>query len=289
MTQQPEMLENPNAASKTPDKLQSAKGFIFDMDGVLYVGQRTLPGVQDLFNTLKMREIPFLLATNNSMATPASYVERMAGMGVDVEESRIQTSATATRDYLMHADDVSPVAVILPIGMPALAEQLQMGSQFRILPEEGDPKEADLVVAGLDLTFTYDKMRRATTAIANGARFVATNADDRLPNEDGYQPGAGAITASISKATRVEPTVIGKPEPLMMTTGVEDLGLTPDEVIMVGDRLDTDIAAAKAAGLGTALVLTGVSTRDDLASSDVLPDYVVSDLPALLQALVGHG
>src|SRR5699024_432874 len=126
-------------------------------------------------------------------------------------------------------------------------------------------------------------------AIAHGARFVATNPDDRLPVENGYQPGAGSILAGIERSTRVAPIVVGKPEPLMMQTGVERLGYEPHEVMMVGDRLDTDIAAARGAGLMTALVMTGVTTRADLATADILPDYVFADLPALHQGLTGHG
>jgi 4-nitrophenyl phosphatase len=271
------------------DRLQSAKGFIFDMDGVLYRGKMALPGVEDLFNTLTLREIPFLLATNNSMATPATYVQRMASMGVTVEEADIQTSATATRDFLVDNEETPDDAVILTVGMPALGEQLSMRTSFRILGDDEPASEANVVVAGLDLTFTYDKMKRACEAIEHGARFVATNADDRLPTETGYQPGAGAVVAGIERATHVSPIVVGKPEPLMMIKGVDRLGCKPGEAVMVGDRLDTDIAAAYRAGLMTALVLTGVAARGDLAHAEVLPDYVFADLPALLQGIVGHG
>lgn len=259
------------------------------MDGVLYRGKMPLPGVEDLFNALTLRELPYLLATNNSMATPAAYVERMATMGVAVTEDDIQTSATATRDFLMGDDQTPEDAVILAVGMPALGEQLTSGTGFRLL-EDGEPAtRANIVVVGLDLTFSYEKMRRATEAIENGARFIATNADDRLPTEHSYQPGAGAIVASIERATHTTPIVVGKPEPLMMLKGVERLNCEPGEAVMVGDRLDTDIAAAYRAGLMTALVLTGVSTREHLLRADVLPDYVFADLPALLQGLVGHG
>lgn len=284
--EQQEAAQGLTAAENT-DRLQSAKGFIFDMDGVLYRGQQTLPGVVDLFNALTLRGIPYLLATNNSMATPATYVARMESMGVTVTEDDIQTSATATRDFLM--DELKEDAVILPVGMPALGEQLAHGTSFRILSDDKPASEADAVVVGLDLTFTYDKLRRATEAIANGARFYGTNADDRLPHETGYQPGAGSIVASIATATGVQPVVVGKPEPLMMIKGVERLGCEPAEAVMVGDRLDTDIYGAQRAGLMTALVLTGVTTREDLVNTTILPDYVFADLPALLQGFIGHG
>ena len=266
--------------------LQRAKGYIFDMDGVLYRGKQPLPGVADLFNALTIRGIPFLLATNNSMATQATYVERMAAMGVTIGAEHIQTSATVTRDYLR--DELPPNAVILPVGMPALSETLFTGTGFR--PAFDEPgAHVDAVVVGLDLTFTYDKLHRASDAVRAGARYVATNADNTLPHETGMQPGAGSIVAAISAAAGATPVVVGKPQTMMMLKGVEQLGLLPSETVMVGDRLDTDILSGHNAGLQTALVLTGVSQRSDLAGSEALPDYIFDDLPALTQAIVGHG
>jgi 4-nitrophenyl phosphatase len=266
--------------------LRNAKAFIFDMDGVLYRGKTPLPGVQDLFNALTVRGIRFLLATNNSMATPAAYVKRMAEMGVDVTEADVQTSATATRDFLL--GELRPDARILTIGMPALDEQIFSGTDFQ--PAASNVSDhVDAVVAGLDLEFTYEKLHRAMQAILDGARFVATNADATLPIEGGVQPGAGSIVAAIATASQTQPIVVGKPETLMMLKGIERLGVNAEEAVMVGDRLDTDILSGHRAGLRTALVLTGVSQRGDLASAEVLPDFVFTDLPALTQAIVGHG
>lgn len=293
MTETSDATTIPSAPPEDPgadhDKLRSAKGFIFDMDGVLYLGSKLLPGVNDLFNALRLREIPFLLATNNSTATPQSFVDRLAGMGVEVDVENIQTSATTTRDFIRDDDDIPKDATILVVGQPALAEILTDGTEFRILADDQPATDAQVVVGGLDMEFTYDKMRRAVEAIENGAAFIATNADDRLPHETGYQPGAGAVLAGIEKASRKSPVVVGKPQPLMMLKGVEHLGCQPGEAVMVGDRLDTDIAAAHDAGMVTTLVLTGVATRADLAVSDVLPDYVFADLPAMLQGFIGHG
>lgn len=266
--------------------LRDASAFIFDMDGVLYRGKTPLPGVQDLFNALTVRGIKFLLATNNSMATPAAYVKRMADMGVDVGEADVQTSATATRDYLL--GELEPDARILTVGMPALAEQIFSGTAFQPATDDGR-EHVDAVVAGLDLEFTYDKLHRAMQAILDGARFVATNADATLPIEGGVQPGAGSIVAAIATASQTQPVVVGKPETLMMIKGIEHLGVTAAETIMVGDRLDTDILSGHRAGLRTALVLTGVSQRNDLEKAEVLPDFIFNDLPAITQAIVGHG
>lgn len=280
-----ETVSDGAALSISHTALHDAKAFIFDMDGVLYRGKAPLPGVADLFNALTLRGVPFLLATNNSMATPASYVVRMAEMGVEVTEAQIQTSATATRDYLL--DAVDPASRILIVGMPALGEQIFTGTSFQ--PVTGDPEEhIDAVVVGLDLELTYAKLRRASDAVRDGAKYVATNADATLPHESGMQPGAGSVVAAISTASGKIPIVVGKPETLMMLKGIEQLGVRPEEAVMVGDRLDTDILSGHRAGLRTALVLTGVSQRHDLAHADVLPDFVFADLPALAQALIGH-
>jgi 4-nitrophenyl phosphatase len=275
--------ENDVVGASAPVAIRDAEAFIFDMDGVLYRGKQALPGVGELIAALEARGLPYLLATNNSTATPADYVRRMAGYGVTVDESHIQTSATATRDFLKR--ELPDRAKVLPIGAPALAEQLQMGTTFEITDDPDDNVAA--VVVGLDQAFTYERMARAMKAIRNGARYIATNADATLPVEDGVLPGAGTMVAAIATASGKQPTVIGKPETLMMTTAVAQLGTTASRTVMIGDRLDTDILAAARAGLTTALVLTGVTTRDDLAGSDIVPDYVFTDLPAITRELIG--
>lgn len=271
------------------DRLRSAKGFVFDMDGVIYLGSRLLPGVNDLFNSLQLRGIPFVLGTNNSTATQKDFVERLAALGVKVNADQIQTSTTVTREVLQADPTLADDATILCVGQQSIPSILQQGTSFRILPEDGNPADADVVVAGLDFDFTYRKMARAVEAIAHGARFIATNADDRLPHETGYQPGAGACIAGITVASRMEPLIIGKPEPLMMRKAAEHMGLDVADVVMVGDRLDTDILSAQRAGMMTALVLTGLTTRDMLTDAEILPDFVFADLPALIQAHTGHG
>jgi 4-nitrophenyl phosphatase len=281
-----ELQTEPGAGPVSPSSIADAKGFIFDMDGVLYRGRQALPGVADLFNALTLRGIPFLLATNNSMATQAAYVKRMAEMGVEVTEAQIQTSATVTRDFLK--EQLAPGSCVLYVGMPPLGQTLFTGSEFVSALDEPDRK-VDAVVVGLDLEFTYEKLRRASDAVREGATYVATNADATLPHETGMQPGAGSIVAAISTAAGKTPVVVGKPQTLMMTKGVEQLGVQPAEAVMVGDRLDTDVLSGHRAGLRTALVLTGVSQRADFATAEVLPDYVFADLPAITQALVGHG
>jgi 4-nitrophenyl phosphatase len=172
------------------------------------------------------------------------------------------------------------------IGMPALSEQLFAGSSFH--PVHAADQLPAAVVIGLDLGFTYDKLKIANEAIRGGARFIASNADTTLPTENGLVPGAGSIVAAVAAASGVLPVVIGKPETPMLEMAMARLGTPPAETVMIGDRLDTDILAGVRAGMPTVLVLSGVSTREDLATAEALPDVIVSDLPSLVQALAAE-
>jgi 4-nitrophenyl phosphatase len=263
-------------------RLRTAGGVVFDMDGVLYRGSTALAGVTDLLNALELRERPFILATNNSMSSPAEYVSKLAGMGVEVDADRILTAGTATRDYLVQ--ELPAGSKVYTVGMPALQEQIFEATTFQ--PVNFAEELPAAVVVGLDLHFTYDKLRTASTAIRAGARFVATNADATLPTEHGLVPGAGSIVAAVATASGQHPTIIGKPSARVLEQAAARLGIEPTQAVMVGDRLDTDILAGHRAGMLTVLVLTGVSTREEIAASAVLPDLVFTDLPAMLEALI---
>lgn len=267
-------------------RLRAAKAFIFDMDGVLYRGTDPLPGVSELLAAIQRRGAGYVLATNNSMASPEQYTERLGVMGIDVPASKIQTSGTATRDYLRaHLPEGAAVYVV---GMPGLKEQVHDIGGFAVAePAEGVANTA-AVVCGLDQTFTYDKLKAAFFAIRAGAVFIATNIDSSLPTETGFIPGAGTIVAAIRTATGVTPTVIGKPSPEVLIQAALDLGASPAESVMIGDRLDTDILAGNRARMLTAMVLTGVSSREEIAGSEATPDIVVSGLPALMALLDGE-
>lgn len=269
------------AAPAALDRLASAKAWIFDMDGVLYRGKAPLPGAIDLFATLQLRSIPFRLATNNSTMTPAQYVQKLANMDIDVPEEWIVTSGVATRNYLLNRFPKG--AAIYVVGEPALFEQL-----FRtddLIQANGTDRQATAVVAGLDRKFTYKKLSEAHEQILGGAAFIATNSDVTLPTEHGLEPGCGALIAAIQASTGKPPAYVGKPETLMFDTICRELGVLPSEVVSVGDRLDTDIVAGSRAGTLSLLVLTGVSTRDDIANAEVRPDLVFTDLNAVLSAI----
>jgi 4-nitrophenyl phosphatase len=282
-----EAIETVPAPSLSVDalrRLREAKAWILDMDGVLYRGAEVLPGVKELLDALTLRERPVMLATNNSMSTPEAYERKLAAMGLDIPASAVITSALATRDYLLRT--LPQGAGIYVIGMPALREQLFEGTPFH--PVQYGEEQPAAVVIGLDLEFTYAKLKAAHEAIQRGALFIATNADTTLPTEAGLVPGAGSIVAALAAATGQRPIVIGKPETPMLETAMTRMGAPPEETVMLGDRLDTDILAGERAGMLTVLVLTGVSTREDLSSAEALPDVVVSDLPSLVEAITAE-
>ena len=282
-----EAIETVPAPSLSVDalrRLREAKAWVLDMDGVLYRGAEVLPGVKELLDALTLRERPVMLATNNSMSTPEAYERKLAAMGLDIPASAVITSALATRDYLLRT--LPEGAGIYVIGMPALREQLFEGTPFH--PVQYGEEQPAAVVIGLDLEFTYAKLKAAHEAIQRGALFIATNADTTLPTEAGLVPGAGSIVAALAAATGQRPIVIGKPETPMLETAMTRMGAPPEETVMLGDRLDTDILAGERAGMLTVLVLTGVSTREDLSSAEALPDVVVSDLPSLVEAITAE-
>ena len=275
---------SPSLSGDALRRLREAKAWILDMDGVLYRGAEVLPGVKELLDALTLRERPVMLATNNSMSTPEAYEHKLKAMGLDIPASAVITSALATRDYLLQT--LPEGAGIYVIGMPALREQLFEGTPFH--PVQYGEEQPAAVVIGLDLEFTYAKLKAAHEAIQRGALFIATNADSTLPTEGGLVPGAGSIVAALAAASGRDPIVIGKPETPMLEMAMIRMGAQPEETVMLGDRLDTDILAGERAGMPTVLVLTGVSTREDLSSAEALPDVVVSDLPSLVEAITAE-
>jgi 4-nitrophenyl phosphatase len=262
-------------------RLNDAKAWIFDMDGVLYRGNAPLPGAIDLFASLQLRSIPFRLATNNSTLTPDQYVKKLEKMELDIPAEWIVTSGVATRDYLLtRFPKGSPIYVV---GEPALFEQLFLSDD--LVQANGTDLQAAAVVAGLDRKFTYDKLSEAHRQIQNGAAFIATNADVTLPTEHGLEPGCGSIIAAIQAASGATPAIVGKPETLMFDMICKKLDVLPSDVVSVGDRLDTDIVAGSRSGTLALLVLTGVSTRKEIASAEARPDLVFTDLNSVLAAI----
>jgi 4-nitrophenyl phosphatase len=273
----------PFSAGDSPsiERLNSAKAWIFDMDGVLYRGNAPLPGTIDLFATLQLRNIPFRLATNNSTLTPGQYVRKLETMDLEVPAEWIVTSGVATREYLLTRFPKG--SSIYVVGEPALFEQLFLTDD--LVQANGTNLQAAAVVAGLDRKFTYDKLSEAHNQIQHGAAFIATNSDVTLPTEHGLEPGCGSIIAAIAASTGVTPAIVGKPETLLFDMISRQLDVRPSDIVSVGDRLDTDIVAGSRAGTLALLVLTGVSTRADIAGAEARPDLVFTDLNAVLAAI----
>jgi 4-nitrophenyl phosphatase len=260
---------------------------IFDLDGVVYLGDTPIAGAVDSLNTLSRAGHPLYFLTNNSTRSRQDYVDKLGGMGIATSAGSVMTSAYATGLYLQSVGaQGKSVYVIGEAGLRAEMEQ----AGLRVI-DDRDPAPADYVVAGLDRALTYAKLRRAHDEITlNGATFVATNRDATYPMESGEIPGGGAIVVPIEYSTGTAAVTIGKPEPITWLRILELAGAAPAGALMVGDRPETDIMGANAVGLHTALVLTGVTTAAHLAGlpEEQRPDHVIEDLtelPALVARL----
>ncbi len=256
--------------------MHSIQGVVMDMDGVIWRGDELLPGAIALFDLLKRLGLPFAAATNNSAKSPADYVVKLARMGIGgITEDQILTSGRVTISYLSnHYPAGTPIYVVGGDGL----KQMVARAGFDL------SESARVVVVGIDFDVTYNKLKRATLLIRGGADFIGTNGDKTFPMPDGLVPGAGSIIAAIKAASGREPIMMGKPNRPMFDAALQLLGTPADSTLMIGDRLDTDIDGAQLAGLRTALVLTGVTTRADLDTSLIQPDAVFEGLPALLEA-----
>ncbi len=254
--------------------------FVFDMDGVVYRGSRALPHAVEVLNLLQESGRQVLFLTNNSGATREQYAERLRAMGVESHPKQFITSAWATALYLQRA--LNPDAKLFVVGESGLRDEL-LHAGFEIV-EQVEPETPTAVVVGIDRTFTYERLAQAQHAILSGARFIATNADGSYPAEDRLLPGAGAIVAAIAAASGKKPTVIGKPNPQILQPFIERGVIQPERTLLIGDRLDTDIALANALHIPCALVLTGVATRADVAAAPLeqLPQWVLNHLGELL-------
>lgn len=266
-------------------------GLIIDMDGVLWHGSQPMQGLEAFFSVLRKKAIPFVLATNNASLTQQQYVDKLANMGVTVAASEILTSSMATATFLRDnlAHDKRRAFVI---GEDGLKQPLQeQGFVLTDLYEVDQPEKgitgvgADVVVSGLDRKLTWDKLATATLNIRAGALFYATNADTTLPTELGEVMGNGGTLAALEAATGVKPISIGKPEPILYQQALNILGTDKNNTIAIGDRLNTDILGAVNAGMRSLMVLTGISSCEDLETVDYQPTWVLDDLLAVTKAI----
>lgn len=260
-------------------------GIIFDMDGVIYRGNTPIEGAKEVIDYLKSRNVPFVFLTNNSTKNAKMYREKLLNLGIDVEEDWIITSGYATARYLQKHFRKGKVFVI---GGKGLVEEIKnIGWEIMSVGEAKERwREIEYVVVGLDTKLTYEKLKYGTLAIRNGAKFIGTNPDTTYPGEEGILPGAGSILAALKASTDVEPLIIGKPNEPVFEVVKEKL--TADEIWVVGDRLDTDIAFAKRIGAKAIMVLTGVNTLKDIEKSKIKPDLVLPSIKELLEYLKVH-
>lgn len=254
---------------------------VFDMDGVLFRMDDPIPGAADAVRRLRERGELVYFLTNNSSKSRDEYVAKLARFDIPSTPAEIMTSAYATA--LMFREQRQTGRSVFVVGEAGLKRELaDVGMRIMEEPEAAQP---DFVVAGWDRGFTYVKLAAAQQAILKGAVFIATNRDKTYPDSGGrVLPGGGAIVAAIETCTGVVPKTIGKPEPYTLEIILRLAGASPEECLVIGDRLDTDIAIGNAVGARTALVLTGISTRAEAESAppEWRPDAIWTDLRDLL-------
>ena len=255
------------------------RAFVLDLDGVLWRGRDLLPGAVELLRFIEAHGLHFCLASNNSTLTIESVQARLAPAAIHLAPENLVTSAHAAAGYIrLHYRQPPSVFVI---GEETLRRALVAAGCPLLEVADG----AGAVVVGMDRDLTWSKIVEAGLAIAAGAAFIGTNPDRTFPTERGLGPGNGAILAALETATGRPPVIVGKPEPPLFREATSRLAVPPAETLVVGDRLETDIAGGKRVGMQTALLLTGVTSAADLPGREIHPDWIFEDLPALLQRL----
>jgi NagD protein len=249
------------------------ESWLTDMDGVLVHEGTLIPGADEFIRSLRESGKPFLVLTNNSIYTPRDLSARLAGIGLEVPEECIWTSALATAKFL-HGQRPRGTAYV--IGEAGLTTALY---QIGYVLTDTNP---DYVVLGETRTYSFESLTRAIRLINGGARFIATNPDETGPSTEGVLPATGSVAALITKATGVEPYFVGKPNPLMMREALNTLQAHSESTVMIGDRMDTDMVAGMEAGLQTVLVLTGLTQPGEVDRFPYRPGRVVKSIADLI-------
>lgn len=255
------------------------RGYLIDMDGVIYRGTELIAGADQFIRRLREMDVPFMFLTNNSQRTRRDVATRLQRMGIAVEERHIYTCAMATAQFLAHQ---KPNGTAFVIGEGGLLQALHANGYSIV---DSDP---DYVVVGEGRTMTFEIMERATRMIFNGAKLVSTNMDPNCPTADGIRPGCGAITAMLESATGVPAFSVGKPNPIMMRVARKELGLSAEETTMIGDTMETDIVGGMQMGYRTILVLSGGTQPDDLKKFAYRPDVIVNSITDLCDIELMH-
>jgi NagD protein len=259
---------------KDIEQIKSMNGFIIDMDGVIYHGNKLLPGAKEFVDWLKDSNKKFMFLTNSSERTPEELQGKLKRMGIDVDADKFFTSALATAMFLVSQ---KPKGSAYIIGEAGLINALyNVGYTMNNI----DP---DYVVMGESRTYNYEKIEHAINLVLKGAKLIGTNPDLSGPVEDGIVPATKALIAPIELATGKTAYFVGKPNPLMMRKGLKKLDCTREETIIIGDRMDTDILAGIGTEIDTCLVLSGITTREEIQSFAYQPKYVLNGVNDLVK------
>jgi len=249
--------------------IKSKKGFIIDMDGVIYHGNKLLPGVKEFVNWLQNENKNFLFLTNSSERTAKELQEKLFRLGIEVDQTHFYTSALATAAFL---SSQKPKGSAFIIGEAGLINALyNVGYTMNNI-------NPDYVIIGESRSYTFDRIEQAVNLVLRGAKLIGTNPDVTGPIENGITPATKALVAPVELATGRSAYFIGKPNPLMMRIALRKLQCTTEETIIIGDRMDTDIIAGIESGMRTILVLTGISKREDVARYPYRPEKIYNSI-----------
>jgi HAD superfamily hydrolase (TIGR01450 family) len=261
--------------------MRDYRAYLLDLDGVIYRGEQVLPGARELVEWLDATGRRVMYLSNNSFATPEAVARKLARLGMPRPEGRVLTAGGAAAQVLAQR---FPGGRVYALVMPEIAD-LVAGAGLRLAWQDAeDETTPDAVLVGLDRTLTYDRLARGLRAVLAGAAFIAVNRDPRLPVERGFDPGTGSIVTALEYASGRQAEIVGKPAPGIALEALRELDTLAADALMVGDGLDLDVVAASAAGIDSALVLTGLTTPDEAraATGDRRPTMIYDGLPELL-------
>ncbi len=263
--------------------LDHFSAFLLDLDGVVYRGERLLPGARELVEWIDATGRQVAFVSNNSFATVDEVTEKLARLGTPRPQGRVITAGWATITVIAQR---FPAGRVFPLTGPSMVEMTRAAGLKPVWLDAKDGPAPDAVLIGLDRTLTYQRLARALDAALAGAALYAVNRDPRLPVEDGFRPGTGSVVAAVEAASGRRAEMIGKPAPGILLQALEMLGAPRERALMVGDGLDLDIVAGHAAGVATALTLSGLTSAHEAedATGKRRPEYVFADLAELLAA-----
>jgi 4-nitrophenyl phosphatase len=257
------------------------EGAVLDLDGTVYRGDELIPGAAAAIDRLRTDGTRTLFFSNNPTKSRASYADRLRGLGIDVDPEWILSAGTVTTRFLATEHDDDSVFLV---GSEGLREQFEAAGLSLV----DDATQSDVLVASYDREFDYGDMLAGYRALDAGATFYGTDPDLLVPHHDGMIPGSGAVINAVGGIIERDPErILGKPSEEAQRAALDVLDAPAERCLVVGDRLNTDIALGERAGMTTVLVRSGVSTDDDIEKSDVRPDYVIDSLAELDTVLDG--